>query len=145
MKNDLLNPTPSQIKSRNRKWAEALLLNKRKARNRMKDGDGGRCCLDVAQDLAMSCGIKIDKAERSDYLPTDSVRRFFGWPSDNPYLILPNKEKAGASEINDGKVALAKFTENKQFQATGLPHSKIAECVLNTFVHPTKQKWTFKL
>lgn len=145
MKNDLLNPTPAQIKSRNRKWAEALLLNKRKARNMMKDCEGGRCCLDVAQEVAISCGLVVDKAERSAYLPTDSVRSFFGWGNENPPLILPNGKEVGASEINDGKATFTKFTQNNQFKETGLPHKKIAECVLNTFVHPKKQKWTFKL
>ena len=41
-KTDLLNPTPAQVKHRNRLWVDALLKNKRKARGEMYC-DGGRC------------------------------------------------------------------------------------------------------
>jgi hypothetical protein len=143
MKTNLLNPTPAQVKHRNRLWADALLNNKRKARGAMYN-DGGRCCLAVAQDVAVACGLDIDK-KSDDSFPSYSVREFFGWPSVNPNLkviIDGNDHDIEASTLND---ALDVVVRNDKFNDKGLSHKQIAECVLNTFVHPSKIKQSFKV
>ena len=102
-KKNLLDPTPAQIKSRNRLWAEALLKNKRKARGEMYGDKGGRCCLAVAQDVAISCGVEVVGVY--DSLPADGVCMFFGWNSDDPMLnvVVDGETKRNAvSALNDG-------------------------------------------
>ena len=127
MKN-LLNPTPAQAKYRNRLWAKALRENKRKARRTMKDLHGGRCCLRVAEDVAIECGVEIKL--RKSKLPSYKVSCFFGWGAFNvPSLNLPDGTIMSAAEIND------------DLNDCGLSHKQIAECVENTFVHPKNQKW----
>lgn len=138
---NLLNPTPAQIKYRNRLWADALMKNKRKANGWMCDSKGGRCCLKVAEDVAIACGVKVDRFD--SYTPHDNVSDFFGWKENNPHLELPNGETEEAAGINDG--VMSKHTTNKNILKHGVTHKKIAECVMNTFVHPSKKKWTFKL
>ena len=135
MKN-LLNPTPQQVKLRNKMWADALRKNKKKATNSMYD-NGGRCCLAVAQNVASACGVNVDKSG-SNSQPDDLVGDFFGWYSDNPYLDLPNETSQEAATVNDDD----RYAANG---SRGMSHKRIAECVENTFVHPSKKKWTFKL
>jgi len=148
-KNDaksLLSPTPAQIKFRNRKWVEALVKNKRKARSKMYDCKGSRCCLAVAQDVAHELGLENYKGH-SDALPHANVARFFGWESKEPYLnIMSNNKKwmkMSALQLNDGVDAFD--TENRKFRRFGLSHGQIAECVLNTFVRPSTKKASFSL
>jgi hypothetical protein len=123
------------IARRNRLWADALLANKKKARNAMCNKAGGHCCLMVAETVARQHGVKTAKSGVDDGAPKALVRDFFGWDSCTPKLFLPDGSKNAASEINDGF-----FNHYK-----GLSHKQIAECVLNTFVHPAKKKWSFKL
>lgn len=142
----LLSPTPAQARFRNRKWAEALLKNKRKARSIMYGCKGERCCLAVAQDVAHELGLE-DYKGYSDGLPHPNVGRFFGWKNNQPELnILAGDEKwnrVSAVALNDGVEDFA--TKNKKFQKLGLSHSQIAECVLNTFVRPSRKKASFSL
>lgn len=136
-----MNPTKAQIKHRNRIWAEALLTHQRKTRSKMYDGKGGRCCLAVAQDIAIEHGVKVDKKE-SLYAPYRLVADFFGWDSIDPQLwvnVNGKREFINASGINDGN---SSFSSQKN-RAKGLTHPQIAECVLNTFVHPKSPKSTF--
>jgi hypothetical protein len=146
---DLLNPTPAQVKYRNRLWADALLQNKRKARGLMYN-DGGRCCLAVAQDVAVSCGVNLDK-KSDDSFPHFHVQKFFGWASVNPFLkvVMNGKDKVmAASTLNDGLLDETDkdvVVRNDKLNAKGLSHKQIAECVLNTFVHPSKAKQSFKI
>ena len=135
MKKNLLNPTPSQIKYRNRLWADALLKNKKKATHCMRDGKGGSCCLAVASTVAKNAGVNIPKdPEDSGYydyenFPHDNVVQFFGWDIEDPLLIKPDGERECASILNDDN----KYSING---SNGMSHKKIAECVMNTFVNP---------
>jgi hypothetical protein len=146
-KKDLLDPTPAQIKHRNRLWAEALLKNKRKARGEMYGDKGGRCCLAVAQDVAISCGVEVDGVY--DSLPADAVCMFFGWDSDNPSLtaVVNGETKRNvASALNDGTQYIDfAFITDKKIVEKGLSHKQISELVMNTFVHPSKVKQSFKI
>jgi hypothetical protein len=146
-KKDLLNPTPAQVKSRNRLWAEALLKNKRKARGEMYGDKGGRCCLAVAQDVAISCGLEVDRVY--DSLPADAVGMFFGWDSDNPSLTVVvdgETERNVASALNDGAAYVGSVAiKDKKIREKGLSHKQISEIVMNTFVHPSKVKQSFKI
>lgn len=150
-KNSLLEPTPAQVKVRNRMWAEALIENKRKARDGMYNKNGGRCCLAVAQDVAISCGLEIEDKDAGDGFPVSEVADFFGWGTTNPHLELPHGRTLCASEINDGDSdldeKLPKGTKcDIQFGTKaykkGLSHKEISLCVLNTFVRPSKKVWT---
>jgi hypothetical protein len=146
-KKNLLDPTPAQVKSRNRLWAEALLKNKRKARGGMYDDKGGRCCLAVAQDVAISCGVKVVGVH--DGLPANDVCMFFGWDSDNPFLtaVVNGVTKRGAaSALNDGTPSIGSaLIKDTKIVEKGLSHKQIAELVMNTFVHPSKVKQSFKI
>ena len=136
MKN-LKKPTEAQIKYRNRLWAKALLENKKKARKRMCNLAGGACCLMVAERVARENGLSVRKSTVTTKTPKGSVAAFFGWEGVNPLLAIPSKSMERASSVNDY------LYYNKKHN--GLPHRLIAECVLNTFVHPAKKKWSFKL
>jgi hypothetical protein len=143
MKKSLLNPTPAQIKHRNRLWAFELLKNKRKARDRMYDDGGGRCCLAVAQDLCVKMGVELSD-EPESALPDKNVAAFFGWSDKNPFLnTIRNgeKDRETASMLNDGIF----YSTNKKQKKSGLSHKQIAECVMNTFVHPRNPKRTFEI
>lgn len=142
-KNDLLNPTPAQIKYRNRKWAEALLANKKKLRSQMYS-DGRRCCLAVAQDVACELGL-VNYRGHDEHEPHCDVGSFFGWDrATNPSLDVATKDKQwrkiDAVSLNDG----ISLSNNKKHQWHGLSHAQIAECVLNTYVRPKNKKQTFK-
>lgn len=148
MKTTLLNPTPAQVKHRNRLWVEALLKNKRKARGEMYNQDGGRCCLAVAQDVAISCGLDIGYKKNSDSFPHNNVADFFGWGNTNPWLKVVINDKIidhQASSLNDGGDWDGMDISNQKIADKGLSHKQISECVMNTFVHPSKPKQSFKL
>jgi hypothetical protein len=146
-KKNLLDPTPAQIKSRNRLWAEALLKNKRKARGEMYGDKGGRCCLAVAQDVAISCGVEVVGVY--DSLPADGVCMFFGWGADNPMLTVVvdgETERSAASALNDGTPSIGSASiKDTKIVEKGLSHKQISELVMNTFVHPSKVKQSFKI
>lgn len=128
MKN-LLNPTPAQIKYRNRLWAKALEENPKKARKAMRR-NGGRCCLAVAEDVAKSCGVKWRDSYENNIMPMLQVSKFFGWENQSPVLNMPNGQRMPAFRLNDGYKSISPFS-----------HKQIAECVRNTFVHPKNPKW----
>lgn len=150
MKTDLLKPTPAQVKYRNRLWVNALLENKRKARKIMHDNDGGRCCLAVAQDVAIACGALDGSLDNGDGMfPHKAVQYFFGWDSKNPNLqVKINGKIVGeeASTLNDGHPDFGGCEiKDPKMNKKGLSHKQIAECVLNTFVRPSKFKQSFKI
>tara|TARA_R110002167_G_scaffold98020_2_gene258251 strand:- start:11264 stop:11689 length:426 start_codon:yes stop_codon:yes gene_type:complete len=135
---NLLKPTKAQIVYRNQLWADALRKNKKKSRERMC-ANGGRCCLAVAQDVAITYGVEVDESQdENDYVPTKSVGDFFGWGTFVPNFELPNGTMNNAVAVNDSNIYNANGSK-------GMTHKRIAECVENTFVHPKNPKWTFKL
>lgn len=137
------NPTAAQAVYRNRLWIDALEANGKKGRGRMRAKHGGRCCLQVAEDVAISCGLKITRSDASAGTPTSDVSNFFGWPDTNPNLKLPSGEFVCAAGVNDG---LGKdHTDLKKYKDKGLSHKQIAECVYNTFVAPKANKFSFTL
>jgi hypothetical protein len=147
-KKNLLDPTPAQVKHRNRLWAEALLKNKRKARGEMYDDKGGRCCLAVAQDVAISCGVEI--VGYGEIVPSSAVRMFFGWDSHNPFLTAVFHDdiatRTDATALNDGTQHVGSVAiKDKKIKEKGLSHKQISELVMNTFVHPNKVKQSFKI
>lgn len=150
-KTDLLDPTPAQIKHRNRLWAKALLQNDRKARGEMYNVDGGRCCLAVAQDVAIEHGALDASLRKEDChnFPHANVCSFFGWKENNPKLnvnVGGQFVKEGAASLNDGDTNFAGIDiENSKIRYKGLSHKQIAECVLNTFVRPSEPKQSFKV
>lgn len=148
-KTNLLNPTPAQVKHRNRLWVDALLKNKRKARGEMYNHNRGRCCLAVAQDVAYSCGLDIERKAGDGNFPDESVGEFFGWGSNNPILNVKINGKIveeEASTLNDGNQEFAGCEiKDPKMNKKGLSHKQIAECVLNTFGRPSKFKQSFKI
>jgi hypothetical protein len=109
---------------------------------------GGRCCLAVAQDVAISCGVEVDFIDY-DSLPADDVVEFFGWGSNNPFLtaVVSGETKRNvASALNDGTDHVGSVVINdKKIKDKGLSHKQISELVMNTFVHPNKVKQSFKI
>lgn len=89
---ELMSPTPEQIKERAKLWADELRKNPRKAIRRMRDDDGGRCCLCVAEDVAISCGLEVEEAEIIDFYPKWQTALFFGW--------TPESNETGDDEFN---------------------------------------------
>jgi len=130
---------------------DALLKNKRKARGEMYDHNRGRCCLAVAQDVAISCGLDIERKAGDGNFPDDSVGEFFGWGTIVPRLtvVMNGVHKVvAASVLNDGlggETDSDVVVHDAKLNSKGLSHKQIAECVLNTFVHPTKIKQSFKI
>jgi hypothetical protein len=108
---------------------------------------GGRCCLAVAQDVAISCGVEVDGVY--DGLPDNDVAEFFGWDSDNPSLtVVVNGEikRDAASALNDGTTSIGSAPiKDKKIKEKGLSHKQISELVMNTFVHPSKVKQSFEI
>jgi len=139
---DLTKPTPRQIVDRNRALANELIANKRKGIMTMRNSHGGRCCLQVAEDYAISCGLKIKRSDKTACEPETAVGNFFGWDVPNPQLITPNGKTYLASSLNDG---VDNEWKNKHLENKGLPHKHVAECFLNTYVTPKRPKWSFKL
>lgn len=126
----LRNPTEQQKKTRAQGWAKRLKANSKKARCAMRDGEGGRCCLCVAEDYAVSCGLDLEagKSGQNDGTPEHAVAEFFGWNDTNPDMTVVIKGEEStvcASELNDDS-----FYRGK---AKGYPHRIIAEIVLNNF------------
>ncbi len=135
-------PTKRQIQYRNEVLASALENNPRKARFTLKTPQGGRCCLQVAKDVAAVFGVDISdnrgisettsgtevspdgivlsNPPQSCYVPT-SVSQFFGWDDINPTLTGTLK----ADIINDFA-----FHNGKR---QGLPHKKIAQLFRNQY------------
>lgn len=146
MKTDLLKPTKAQIKNRNRLWAEALRKNNKKAKECMYDGNGGRCCLAVAQDVATEKGVKIpEEYEVDEGSPHSYVADFFGWDTTNPILFIPRAcEIFTKNNAQENAMALNDDWDNGT-PTRGMSHKRIAECVENTFVHPSKKKWSFNV
>lgn len=137
---NLLNPTPQQVKIRNRMWAEALIKNKKKTTGKMYC-DGGRCCLAVAQNVAIANGVDIPKNYENYGFPHNDVVQFFGWDNENPRLFIATQfglSSIEASDLNDEKI----YSANGSL---GMSHKKISQCVMNTFVHPSKKKWSFQI
>ncbi len=137
---NLLTPTPAQVKHRNRLWANALVENERKTRNQMYC-KGGRCCLAVAQDVAAAHGLANFRGH-DEGMPHPHVAKFFGWSHVDPPLIVNFKHGerfTDASNINDG----CPVFDGKKDRKYGITHKQIAECVLNTFVRPSKKEWSF--
>ncbi len=125
-----LNPTEQQRIYRNGLWAKALEANKRKARESMRDGHGGRCCLQVAEDVAIECGLDIKRSDYSAEYPSHEVGLFFGWyntkgyTTNNPRLSY-EEDSISASELNDN--------EYHNGKSKGLPHKEIAKIVRKNF------------
>lgn len=118
------NPTPRQKMLRNKAWAKALQENPLKATGFLRCNNGGRCCLGVAEDVAIELGLDIEKSHLGIMSVPEKVVNFFGWEGQNPLLVAAAFSNGTpmsfpAIHLNDGKE---------------LPHTEIAECVLNTFV-----------
>lgn len=124
-----LNPTEQQRIYRNGLWAKALEANKRKARRSMRDGHGGRCCLQVAEDVAIECGLTIERSMSSDFEPPEQVAKFFGWDDTDPTLSHTDEYggdyETDASQLND-----CFYFSNKSL---GMPHKEIAKIVRENF------------
>lgn len=75
---------------------QRLRENEKKAKERMRDGDGGRCCLCVLQGAAIEQGASI--REDDDELPSFEMADFYGFDYRNPSLVLGKT----ASMLNDG-------------------------------------------
>lgn len=113
---NLLNPTPEQIKERNQEWANDLRLNEKKATCTMRDEEGGRCCLAVAEDTAIRLGLDyIPDSIVMGAMPYESLGRFFGWEDHD---VNPSLGGIGAIHLND---------------SMDLPHTEIAVLVEQTF------------
>ena len=113
-----MKPTPQQIRERNEAWARALEANPKKCVGQMRDGQGGRCCLAVAQDVALKMGMDAPMDFELPSTPWDEVADWFGWDSVNPYLETSSGEPMIAAQIND---------------EADLPHAEIAKLVRETF------------
>lgn len=125
-------PTKAQKIERAQRWVTALQNNKRKAVEEMKDNKGGRCCLAVAQDVAIKVG-GICLIDPSNLMPEGETIKWFGWGPSTPLLRTPNGATIDASELNDGTNGIKPLT-----------HKQIAECVIATFINPD-HRFTFQL
>lgn len=86
--------TPEQIE-RNREFLKDLRANPNKAVRKMRDHDGGRCCLGVAYDTAQRLGGMLPKSDRS--YPPYEIADFYGWGDRDPRI-----NSVPISILNDG-------------------------------------------
>ena len=132
-----LKPTKEEVIQRNKKFAEALRVNEKKAISKMEDSEGGRCCLCVAQHTAAELCEYIDKDDHEGYCCNLEVTKFFGW---NVTMV---KDFDGSYNelyhLNDGVNSTnSKFNYK---EGVGLTHKQISEIIENTYVHPEDPKW----
>lgn len=113
--------TPEQIE-RNRAFIRDLRANPKKAKQKMRDSDGGRCCLCVAYDTAQAMGAGLPDCNR--FWPPDEIANFYGWPSREPILEYEGRRRR-ASQFNDGSDGATSFQE--------LTHAEIADAFEATF------------
>lgn len=111
-------------KHRNELWAKALEANTKKARGKMYGVNGGRCCLAVAQDVAIENGLTLPSERDEHLVVTPEVAKWFGWENQNPILIYKDGKEASAAYMND------------YINGKGLEHVEIARCVRETFCKP---------
>lgn len=130
------------LMERNAELAVALRQNKRKARNQMRC-NGGRCCLQVAEDVAIAGGLDIERSLATDEYPADSVYTYFGW--DSAYIRVQVKNIDGTLSYLEYNFADLNDTVTWRGVEKGLPHRVIAEVIENNYVHPEKQNWSFSL
>lgn len=110
------------IAHRARKLAAALRANKKKAKSAMANKAGGRCCLCVAEDVAVEAGKAKKQRNRCNLnFPAGDTIKYFGWLEDNPYLFVDQgkTKEFSAADLNDS--------------VHEIPHRIIAEFFLLTF------------
>ena len=114
---------------RNQLWADALRKNKKKARNIMRK-NGGRCCLAVAEDVAIQNGCKATISDPYAKIPKRAIAKWYGWDGTNPELDFGISFVKTASECNDGFVC---FFTQKKHKKIEFSHKEIADLVEQTF------------
>ena len=88
------------------KWADELDKNEKKATKTMRDGNGGRCCLAVAEDLFLS---RTEHKGKGQGVPTFLCDDWFGW--DDNYVIgavpvvASNDGTSGHRELTHKQIA----------------------------------------
>lgn len=150
-------------------WATALDENEHKGVNEMRNADGGRCCLCVAQDIghAVCPGRVPETSSAGDgaTFPSLFTKKYFGWPSHlddnaapNPLLPVVYGDFAcliESSRLNDCAFyedtidTWARLTRSRPIDVSEtipveLSHKQIAECVRNLFVRPHRPVFTFR-
>ena len=85
---------PIQIE-RNREFLKDLRANPKKSKSRMRNAEGGRCCLCVALDTANRLGA--DLPTDSVFYPPAALAEFYGWTCEDPHIA--GRE---ASKLNYG-------------------------------------------
>jgi len=115
--------TPEQIE-RNRAFIRDLRANEKKAMGTMRTPDGGRCCMCVAYDTALTLGGEF-KGALTGCLPPADMSEFYGWPRNamgnaNPLLDY-GKMTETAANFNDGS------------DCPELTHAEIADAFEATF------------
>ena len=112
--------TKKQIE-RNREFLKDLRKNRKKARAKLADDKGGRCCLGVACNTAKRLGLHVEE-EDGNGVPPPGVAKFFGWDDVNPLLKIPIHEPHSAAVINDSNGNIIPIFSHKQianlFEAT---------------------------
>lgn len=98
------------------KGVKALRRNKKKAKNIMRDSEGGRCCLCVlANSAAYSCGLPKRAFEGTGF-PLEDLSKIFGVTSIHMGGANQNDIKIGeyaASDYNDGENELPEKTHKE--------------------------------
>lgn len=92
----------SAQKERNKRFIKALRENKVKACETMRGAAGGRCCLAVATDVALSDPEGFKLTPETEFNPPEELAEYYGWEARNPTLEVDGVEYP-ASNVNDGK------------------------------------------
>lgn len=125
------------ISYRNEEWAKDLENNQIKASGMMRDPEGGRCCLAVAEDAAVRMGYlgvtSIDcNGIRLNTAPSIALAQFFGWcdpTSAIGYILYTPMLKEGSACL----VSAATLNDDDKMGGRGCSHVHIAEYVRRTF------------
>jgi len=100
--------TPEQQKENLKLGIKALRANPRKARYKMEDSYGGRCCLKVLSDTAEDiCGLEMNTLVKNDMHPSPLLSEIYGLPNyiaedEGFFDFLLGKDNIAASSHNDG-------------------------------------------
>ena len=109
---------------------KALEENPKKARLSMRDLDGGRCCLCVMEDYAIS--IDSDVRKGCDKFPHKDLSKFYGLV--NSKGIRTNGERSFSFEFKNGNSANYYNDANEYSTVKELTHKEIAARIREDFL-----------
>ena len=115
-----------------KKWSEALKKNKRKARGSLKSGNGGRCCLRVAEETFVSrekWGMGKDYFPKTNFWPNSYNSWQMGIANTTSVCCGYSFASLNDGLENDDFIVKCGAKQYLVKAGKGLSHNKIAEVI----------------